>query len=590
MRLALRGLSGWRRQQGVAFLALTTLVVVVSAGAVLDRLNELVANVAGDPDQATVEALVEAKAALLFYASMSSSRPGELPCPDVDYDGSADYAGDPDQSCLTLRGWLPFEDLDLNDPRDSDGERLWYAISNDFHQGDTVRLNSDSSGQLTVDGTNDVVAVIIAPLEPIDAGQDTSRPAESDSHNAVTHDTSYLEHDNADGDLGVFISVEPEGAREYPGDPPTFNDRVLAITRTELMAVVEKRVLGEVAQVLHAYRDADWNFDGDHCPPHESASLPCSYPWLSPIGDPNSSAFNGSIGTAAGYLSLHAPNETFATELTMTWAIAGATVTASGTVDPSDLTSGAITFDPANTTCTWPQVSGGSIATVSAQLPFAVDCTAWQELPAICATQTIRRTWTFRFLGSRAVVTPPKSSNHRRRDVTLTDEDPLTEANFAAIDVVDMVIGEGEEQVCGIGELDSDADTTGEIRASNILYELGADDELPAWIVEQNWHHLLYVALSEAAAPGGSGDCATDGNCLNLSGVSPSAYKEALVVIAGPPLSGKENRSTETWTIANYFELDNVDWVAASGSFANDTFEKASVSDGFNDQVRVVSP
>ncbi|MCZ6526521.1 MAG: hypothetical protein O6928_08230, partial [Gammaproteobacteria bacterium] len=158
----------------------------------------------------------------------------------------------PGTSTYTTIGRLPFRILGLADIRDSNGERLWYAVSDNFRntQSNDAVINSDTPGRLTVDGMGDVVAVIIAPGIPV-TGQD-SRPSDNDS-------SEYLEGDNATDDDQSFVSTAG-------GE---FNDRLITITRSELMRQVEIRVLAEVRAVLSQYN----NVYG-------------AYPWLSPFADP----------------------------------------------------------------------------------------------------------------------------------------------------------------------------------------------------------------------------------------------------------------------------------------------------------------
>ncbi len=84
-------------------------------------------------------------------------------------------------------------------------------------------LNSETAGQLTVDGKGDIVAVIIAPGAPI--GNQNRNPADT---NILTEITNYLELANtsiAPMDFN-FISVDPD-----PTNFTDFNDRLITITR-----------------------------------------------------------------------------------------------------------------------------------------------------------------------------------------------------------------------------------------------------------------------------------------------------------------------------------------------------------------------
>ena len=142
-------------------------------------------------DRITNVALAQAKEALIGYAasvdlSSSGARPGDLPCPDTNNDGVAETlcgnaSGSTGQS-LRL-GRLPWKTLNLPDLRDGYGERLWYAVSNNFKKntrtsctssGQPGCLNSDSVGTISLmrhsgvtifnaTGTSGAVAVVISP-------------------------------------------------------------------------------------------------------------------------------------------------------------------------------------------------------------------------------------------------------------------------------------------------------------------------------------------------------------------------------------------------------------------------------------------
>lgn len=237
------------RQTGAALLVVALLFILGISSLLLNRLADRQVRLRNE--QQTHRALAEAKEALIGYAvtypdTYPQFGPGYLPCPDADNDGTPDPPCGPD-----AQGRLPWRSLGLQDLRDGDGERPWYALSDNFRNNPKLSgpLNSETPGQLTVNASGDVVAVLVAPGPPLE-GQG-GRPG-----NTIA---DYLEGENADGD-GVFST----GAISN-----TFNDVVLPITRAELMAAVQKRVVAEVSAVLTTYQRTYG-----------------AYPWLSPFGDP----------------------------------------------------------------------------------------------------------------------------------------------------------------------------------------------------------------------------------------------------------------------------------------------------------------
>jgi len=246
-------------QKGAVLLVFMLIILAGTSYMLISRLNENSLQYIRDTSTAT--ALSQAKQALLFYAmnypelrAPTEKGPGFLPCPDRNNDGNpaSNCTFNPDTSTYTTIGRLPFRILGLADIRDSSGERLWYAVSDNFRntQSNDAVINSDTPGRLTVDGMGDVVAVIIAPGIPV-TGQD-SRPSDNDS-------SEYLEGDNATDDDQSFVSTAGG----------IFNDRLVTITRAELMQVVEQRVINEVRSILSQYND-------DYL----------AYPWLAPFADP----------------------------------------------------------------------------------------------------------------------------------------------------------------------------------------------------------------------------------------------------------------------------------------------------------------
>ncbi len=218
-----------RRQEGAVLmlmmLALLVATVAIFVGHARDGLLERHAAAR------TSRVLALAREALMGYAVQQASRPGGLPCPDVDNDGLDDPLG---TGCASRLGRLPWRTLGSGDLRDGSGERLWYAVSASL-VGTAGILNSNTAGGLSVDGAAGVAAVIIAPLGPVD-GQ---------VRNAATVNsvTAYLEGDNASSGDDAYAS----------SGPAPFRDQLLPLAQDDLMRVVERRVMGEVRSRLQAY-------------------------------------------------------------------------------------------------------------------------------------------------------------------------------------------------------------------------------------------------------------------------------------------------------------------------------------------------
>jgi hypothetical protein len=228
-------LFAFSRESGQGLFALLVLLLIVGASLIYTLARPSQQNIANDKQ--TAAALAQAKAALIGYAAIDANRPGELPCPDVDNDGAStpisDYSG---SNCVALIGRLPWVTLDLPDLRDGSGERLWYALSNNFHANGSTPINSDTLGQLNVTGTipiNNVIAIVFAPGRALG-----TQVRDSANQN---NPASYLEGGNESGNYVTGVPTD------------TFNDRLLTITSDDLFPAVELRVTQDIRNALQAY-------------------------------------------------------------------------------------------------------------------------------------------------------------------------------------------------------------------------------------------------------------------------------------------------------------------------------------------------
>lgn len=236
MNRAVRQYSALPAAQRGAVVLLLLLILAVSTASyfLVKRLNSR--NIDIRRDKITAVALAQAKAALIGRAASDPNRPGEIPCPDVDNDGQSAFS----TTCTFLVGRLPWFTLRLPDLRDGYGERLWYALANDFHAtgSTTTALNTSTSGRLSVIGTptaNDVIAIVFSPGPALG-----NQSRDSTNANSVMN---YLEGENANGDT----LYETRDASD------TFNDKLLTITFNDLFFAVTHRVASEIGIQLTPY-------------------------------------------------------------------------------------------------------------------------------------------------------------------------------------------------------------------------------------------------------------------------------------------------------------------------------------------------
>lgn len=308
-----------QRQRGVVFIVMMVILVLGTATFLVSSLNSASLQIARD--QVTADALAQAKEALIGYAASvdltsGSKRPGDLPCPDTNNDGlqeasCGNASGSTGQT--TRIGRLPWKTLGLPDLRDGSGERLWYAVSNNFKynfrttcssSGQPGCLNSDTAGTITVrgaDGTiiNDatagsgVAAVIIAPGDVLQR-QGAVSPQNRSCTVGVNCDATekcttvpptltpkcapvnYLDdvaaEDNAsftDNPLSTDGFIQ--GRIKDSSGNVILNDQLLVITQDNIMQAIQKRVAAEVKLCLSEYAADPQNNN--------------RYPWGAPITD-----------------------------------------------------------------------------------------------------------------------------------------------------------------------------------------------------------------------------------------------------------------------------------------------------------------
>ncbi|TNC96997.1 MAG: hypothetical protein FD121_969 [Gallionellaceae bacterium] len=296
-------------QQGAAFIVMLIILVLGITTFFVSGLST--ASLQNAQDKVTAEAMAQAKEALIGYAikvQISNSngcipncpRPGDLPCPDTNNDGlqessCGNASGSTGQSSRI--GRLPWKTLGLPDLRDGNGERLWYAVSNNFKYNtrSTTLLNGDTPGTISLYASNGellndggaagtgVAAVIIAPGSPLsrqDSGnlQDRSTANENNPVNYLdyaslggnNHDNaSFLDGSSSDGFIAGRIRLYDPATKS---DFVAVNDQILPITTDSLLVGIQRRVAMEVKNCLIDY--ADNNLD--------------RYPWATPLSDTGS--------------------------------------------------------------------------------------------------------------------------------------------------------------------------------------------------------------------------------------------------------------------------------------------------------------
>lgn len=304
-----------RRQRGIVFIVIVFMIALATTVLLLKAYNP--ADLRAQQAKKTEQSLAVAKQALLAYAAepitatvrnppllrcvdrdsngiidsddtpyipnncncgTNCPRPGDMPCPDMDNDGVAEpYCS------ATQIGRLPWKTLGTDDLRDGVGERLWYAVSNQYKNNPRLLpLNSDSVGTISMrdsqgnllydaTGITGLAAVVIAPGDVLTRFDGLVQSRAATNENTASHylDIAYGE-DNAsfvEGTPDGFISGEVVIAGQK-----VVNDVVLPITRDEMNAVMEPRVLAEAMQALNYF----YTVNGNYPDPADIADSTCS--------------------------------------------------------------------------------------------------------------------------------------------------------------------------------------------------------------------------------------------------------------------------------------------------------------------------
>ena len=518
-----------------------------------------------------MSALRKAKAALIAYAAneqwqntggATPFQPGALPCPDRDNDGIAEDHEFPQKPCdtpLKRIGRFPWQTIGADDLRDASGESLWYAVSAGFLRNTplyTNVINSDTLGQLTVDGSapaSNVVAIVFAPGEAIQ-GQVRS-PAN------LNDPASYLEQ----FDSLTYATFTSTGLLSAIN-----NDRLLVITQADLMAVVEPIVAANIERDVKPLLQDYFTKWG-------------SYPFAKTFVSPPvaQSSYLGTSLQTTGLLPV--TNDT----ALLTWGPATVTdIVGSGTGIYDGTTN---TISPNPTSCT----------IASSQATCTINYAGWRDdRPDLKIEITLNASAAF--ADTPSMPAPDTLAMVDGDGVGLSDTDPGfgkwsavgSPQNPPALSGFVLKVAGGV--VTYTGRLQNARDTKNQV---TITVPLPAPSYLPrltntsptnpniTWFTSNQWYRQTYYAISLGFAPGGGGSCnplpATP-SCLTVNNLpAPKDNKRAILVFAGRALDGSARPSGN---LANYLEGQN----STPADFIYE--HRAGTPTAINDRVVVVSP
>lgn len=261
-----------QRARGYALLVMLLLMATMGGVYLTHALNRNYSSSTMLREQREAQrGLRDAQLALMAHALIEDNTPGTLPSPSpVDrLDGRSgwiSYSGAPGLAASRL----PWHFLGL--PAEINGECLWYAVSNAYHNNPSTgnrkaasgtAINPTTQGGLSVSlnsaGPIAAAAVVIAPGSAL-ANQNARNYGNPDSCSGGSVD-QFLEGGNA-GINGVFADTSAN---------PASNDHVLPITHTQLLSPVLRRVLGSLssdpvrAEIIKRMDAANGNLDQLRC-------------------------------------------------------------------------------------------------------------------------------------------------------------------------------------------------------------------------------------------------------------------------------------------------------------------------------------
>jgi hypothetical protein len=264
-----------RRQRGVALLIMVMIIALGASWLLVTSLSEHSNRTAADREY-NARVLAEAKAALVGWIATNAleateRNPGRLPCPQAWGDVGSSNEGRAAGNCVQPAiGWLPWKTLGLPPMRDAAGEQLWYAISPGWHlpsSGATLTINSESPGQLSLDGQA-LVALIIAPGRALNVNPDGAQVA---AGCVVRSQSRALNLPSTPPDVLDYLECDNASSSDYSYTPnvvdnatnPVLNDQVVAVTTADILpaleAAITKRIEREIVPHLKTlYASSDW--------------------------------------------------------------------------------------------------------------------------------------------------------------------------------------------------------------------------------------------------------------------------------------------------------------------------------------------
>ena len=557
-----------RLQQGAALLALAAVLVLGATWMLVSAFSAAGRGAAHTAHNARL--LAEAKAALIAWVAANAleaaeENPGRLPCPQAWGDVGSPNEGRAAPSCANPIGWLPWRTLGLAAMLDASGRQLWYVVSPGWHlpkSGATLRINSNTPGELTLDGRR-AVALLIAPGPALAAVPNAAQLAAGCVARAQAAGTQVVPP-NARDFLECYAGAAFRSSVVDNAANPVFNDHVVALSAAELLpaleAAIAKRIERDIVPPLkRVYATAGWGL---------SSANPV-FPFAAPFADPGTSSFQGAAGTFQGLLPFN-----------QTQGCSGprclpALVGYAGTPAPAVEVMGHGRLEAQS--CAWEdpdvrrcegeyqesasqpwQPIGIEMSVTFTNVAMGLRALDAARLEVSARNHAPFGPWQPQPVTYRAVMNDGALPGRPAGSVTLT---------FGAMLPNIDAMGWGSRAQFRIR-------VERAVIGDHPLLDPAAPDT--GWFVRNEWYRLLYYALAPAHAASAPPPRACD-TCLQVANLAPADKPRAILILAGRSLSGDPRPNGSL-----------ADFVEGANAGLDLRFEQRPVNAAFNDRLVVL--
>lgn len=523
----------------------------------------------------SARALREAKDGFLGWVAKNAAdsteiTPGRLPCPE-----EAAYAGTTNEGIVAVGnnctlpavGRLPWRTLGLPKLIDGAGEPLWLIVSSGWAPpNSTTRpvINSNTAGNLAVDGqANAAVAVIVAPGGPVTIAPNASQSAAGCIARTQTRTLppfNYLDflecHDLASASIRLTVVDNVANA--------VSNDQMVVITAAEVMAAIEGSVKLRIEtdvlpQIQSIYASAQWG---------ASATAPI-YPFPARFTNTAGSTFNPEDFRGRRYRD-------DANTLAHTQGLLPLTRSQGCTGTRCD--TGFVYWNTSPITVS--KVSGGANITssnCSATSSTLISCTInYSETCGFFTTCTpdirVRIQATAPNVGmTMKTLTTAGTTGGAAPSLTA----PLQTDGSAAADYSGNLSAAGSFCLFGCTRTGSGTITIPITVFQDHAFLNPADTDAWYWFFWNNWHEVTYYAVAASHTPAGAThNCSTVGDCISVTGLTPSTGHRAVITLAGQSLTRTTRPNA---SLADFLD-------GAENANGDRVFEQQTVTKSFNDR------